>query len=170
MRSLARDFSSSRRAPPKAASKPYLFNACFRPSVFMMSVCLALPCTNGLMPIATPSGFYAPAARSRTLSRCDRGTRTFRGTSSRYRRAAAGTAACREERLARQMQHHGRVFADGVKHHRVGEFSGDFTDDMDTLRLQLPQMSESFFVHNRPKSLAYAKFTTAGRAAPSVCD
>ena len=49
-----------------------------------------------------------------------------------------------EERLARQMQHHGRVFADGVKHHRVGEFSGDFTDDMDTLRLQLPQMSESF--------------------------
>ena len=31
IRSLARDFSSSRRAPPKAASKPYLSRACLRP-------------------------------------------------------------------------------------------------------------------------------------------
>jgi hypothetical protein len=31
MRSLARTFSSSRRAPPKAASKPYLSSACFSP-------------------------------------------------------------------------------------------------------------------------------------------
>ena len=37
-RSLARDFSSSRRAPPIAASQPYLSSACFRASVFMMSV------------------------------------------------------------------------------------------------------------------------------------
>ncbi|CQR23188.1 Uncharacterised protein [Yersinia enterocolitica] len=54
-----------------------------------------------------------------------------------------------EECLARQMQHHRRVFTDGIEHHRVTEFGGHFTDDMDTLRLQLPQMSESFFVHNR---------------------
>ena len=31
-RSLARDFSSSRRAPPNAASKPYLSSACFSAS------------------------------------------------------------------------------------------------------------------------------------------
>src|SRR5471032_840065 len=47
------------------------------------------------------------------------------------------------------MQHDRRIFPDGVHHHRVGEFSSHFTDDMDTLRLQLPQMSQSFFVHNR---------------------
>ena len=28
----------------RATSKPYLFSACFSPSVFMISVCLALPC------------------------------------------------------------------------------------------------------------------------------
>src|ERR1035441_1210449 len=55
-RSLARDFSSSRRAPPKAASKPWRSRACLRAWVFMMSVCIAAPCTNGLMPIAMPSG------------------------------------------------------------------------------------------------------------------
>ncbi|MNC31148.1 hypothetical protein D3C75_794610 [compost metagenome] len=54
---MARDFSSSRRAPPKAASKPYLLSACLSPSVFMMSVCLPLPCTKGLMSMARPSGF-----------------------------------------------------------------------------------------------------------------
>ena len=51
MRSLARDFSSSRRAPPNAASKPYLSSACFSACVFMMSVWTAEPCVNGLMPV-----------------------------------------------------------------------------------------------------------------------
>ena len=55
MRSLARDFSSSRRAPPNAASKPYLSSACFSAWVFMMSVWIAEPWTKGLMPIASPS-------------------------------------------------------------------------------------------------------------------
>jgi hypothetical protein len=35
MRSLARLFSSSRRAPPKAASKCHLSSACRRPSVLV---------------------------------------------------------------------------------------------------------------------------------------
>src|SRR5690606_41792782 len=43
-RSFARDFSSSRRAPPKAASNLYLFRACFSATVFMISVCFLLPC------------------------------------------------------------------------------------------------------------------------------
>ncbi|CAI8871170.1 hypothetical protein EMIT0194MI4_30043 [Pseudomonas sp. IT-194MI4] len=66
-RSLARDFSSSRRAPPNAASKPYLSRACLRPSVFMMSVCLALPWVSGLIPCATPSGLTC-TSRSRPSS------------------------------------------------------------------------------------------------------
>ena len=54
MRSLARDFSSSRRAPPNAASKPYLSSACFSACVFMTSVWIAEPCVNGLMPMREP--------------------------------------------------------------------------------------------------------------------
>ncbi len=65
-RSLARDFSSSRRAPPKARSKPYLSSACFRPSVFHMSVCTADPWSNGLMPSRTHSGFWC-TSRSMTV-------------------------------------------------------------------------------------------------------
>jgi hypothetical protein len=39
-----------RRAPPKAASNLYLFSACFKPSVFITSVCFLLPWVNGPMP------------------------------------------------------------------------------------------------------------------------
>jgi hypothetical protein len=46
-RSLARLFSSSRRAPPKAASKPPAFSACFSPSVFITCVCRCVPCRTG---------------------------------------------------------------------------------------------------------------------------
>ena len=35
--------------------------------------------------------------------------------------------------FARQVQHYRRIFTDGVHHHRVGELSGNFTDDMDRL-------------------------------------
>src|SRR3546814_3714552 len=43
MRSLARDFSSSRRAPPMAASNPHLSSACLRAWVFITSVCTVAP-------------------------------------------------------------------------------------------------------------------------------
>ena len=46
------------------------------------------------------------------------------------------------ERLARQMQHHGRILADGVQHHRVVELGGHLTDDVDAFRLQLFQMRQ----------------------------
>jgi len=48
IRSFARDFSSSRRAPPKARSNPPASSACLRPSVFQTSVCTAEPWSNGL--------------------------------------------------------------------------------------------------------------------------
>ena len=51
MRSLARLFSSSRRAPPKAASNLWRSSACFSPSVFQMRVWFG-PWSNGLMPPA----------------------------------------------------------------------------------------------------------------------
>src|SRR6476469_5615989 len=63
-RSFARDFSSSRRAPPKAASKPCLSSACFSPSVLQMSVCTAEPCVNGLILRATASGFVCTSSSS----------------------------------------------------------------------------------------------------------
>ena len=43
MRSLARERSSSRRAPPKAQSKPFFESACMSASVFMTVVYLLLP-------------------------------------------------------------------------------------------------------------------------------
>ena len=43
IRSLALDFSSSRRAPPKATSNFHLSRACFRPWVFHISVCTEEP-------------------------------------------------------------------------------------------------------------------------------
>ena len=57
MRSLARLFSSSRRAPPKAASNLYLSSAWRRPSVFITCVCTEEPDAIGEMPRATPSSF-----------------------------------------------------------------------------------------------------------------
>ena len=38
------------------------------------------------------------------------------------------------ESLTRKMQHHRRVFTDGVKHYGVIEFGSHFADDMHTLR------------------------------------
>ncbi|MNQ56294.1 hypothetical protein D3C85_704140 [compost metagenome] len=48
----------------------------------------------------------------------------------------------REEGLARQVQHHGGVFTDGVQHHRVIELGGHLADDVDAFRLQLFQMRQ----------------------------
>ncbi len=54
----------------------------------------------------------------------------------------------RIERFTRQVQHHAGIFADGIHHHRIREFCGNFTNDMDAFRLQLSQVSESFLIHN----------------------
>src|SRR5436305_14502005 len=55
IRSFARDFSSSRRAPPNAASNPWSSRACLSATVFMTSVWISEPCSNGLIPGARPS-------------------------------------------------------------------------------------------------------------------
>ncbi|MNZ94894.1 hypothetical protein D3C78_1140140 [compost metagenome] len=48
----------------------------------------------------------------------------------------------RKEGFACQVQHHGRILADRVQHHRVIELSGHLTNDVDALRLQLFQMRQ----------------------------
>src|SRR5436309_13095120 len=55
IRSLARLFSSSRRAPPIAASNSYLSSACLRASVFITRVWSDEPDAVGLTPRSTPS-------------------------------------------------------------------------------------------------------------------
>src|SRR4029077_10051951 len=63
MRSLARLFSSSRRAPPKAASKRCSSSACFSAWVFMTSVYSCEPWVKGLIPRRRPSGFTCTSSR-----------------------------------------------------------------------------------------------------------
>src|SRR5699024_4108447 len=57
----------------KQASKPYLFKACLSPSVFITSVCLALPWVKGPMFCSSPSGLVCTSnfspKRSTVLSR-----------------------------------------------------------------------------------------------------
>ena len=35
-----------------------------------------------------------------------------------------------------QAEHHGRVFADGIEHHRALKLAGDFAEDVDAFRLK----------------------------------
>jgi hypothetical protein len=119
MRSLARLFSSSRRAPPKAASKPYWSSACFRPSVFHMSVCIGRAVVEGVDALATASGFGVTSS-SMPVSRAMRSrssyiARNFQVVST----CSSGNGGAPDRRPSRQVQHHGAVLADRIQHHRV---------------------------------------------------
>ena len=50
------------------------------------------------------------------------------------------------ERLHRQMQHHRRILADGIEHHRVGELGRHLAHDVDALGFQAPQMRYNSFI------------------------
>ncbi len=137
-------FSSSRRAPPKAASKPYLSSACFSPSVFITCVCRAEPESNGLMPRFTPSSLmwtsslspsrFAVSSRNLIISRNFQVVSTCRSGNGGLRRI---------ERLHRQMQHHRRILADGIEHHRIGELGRHLAHDVDALRLEALEVGEA---------------------------
>jgi len=64
----------------------------------------------------------------------------------------------REEGLARQVQHHGRILANGIEHHRVAELGCNLTDDMDAFRLQLFQMRQ-FVDHGYSR---FSRWTAGG--------
>ena len=142
-RSLARDFSSSRRAPPKAASKPYLSSACFSPCVFMTSVWTAEPCVNGPMPRARPSWLMCTQQlqaelRGHLIAERDHFPE-FPGrvdVQQRERRLR------RVERLHREVQHHRAVLADGVEHDRPLALGDDLAQDVDAFGFEPLQVSE----------------------------
>ena len=70
-RSLARERSSSRRAPPNAASYAPSSSACRSATVFMIRVYSWVPWVNGVTPSCTPSAFVW-TLRSRSCSRAIR--------------------------------------------------------------------------------------------------
>ena len=47
-----------------------------------------------------------------------------------------------EERLLRQMQHHGGILADRIEHHRALGLGDDFAQDVDALGFEALQMCE----------------------------
>ena len=110
MRSLARLFSSSRRAPPKAASKPYLSSACFRPcglphvGVHRRAV---VERVDALRDAPPGSGGRAAPCRARAAIRSRNSYMSWNfqvvSTCSSGNGGLAGI-----EGLARQVQHHAR--------------------------------------------------------------
>ena len=144
MRSLARDFSSSRRAPPMAASKPCWSSACLSACVFITSVWTAEPCVNGSMPARKPSWLVCTMQIEAELARrAGRGTRSCRGTSRSCRRAAAGRAAARIERLERQVQQDRRNPCRSSRASPGSRLSAtDLAQDVDALGLEPLQMGQ----------------------------
>ena len=144
MRSLARDFSSSRRAPPKHRSNLFMSIACLRPSVFHMSVCIADPCSNGLMPRSTHSGFWCtmrstPSSLRLRVAKCVHLTELPHGVHVDQReRRLAGI-----ERLHCQVQHDRAVFTNAVQHRRIVTLGNGLAHDVDGLCLQALQVRQS---------------------------
>ena len=120
MRSLARDFSSSRRAPPNAGIEAVLVERLAQRlrlhhvGVDFRAVRDRPDAARDAVRVGVDDQVEAELA-----ARAGRGTRSSRGISRSYRRAAAGTAACRIKRLQRQMQQHRRILADRIEQHRV---------------------------------------------------
>ena len=142
MRSLARLFSSSRRAPPKAASKPYLSSACFSPSVFHMSVCTR-PVVERVdaLPLRLRVAVDEQLDRRARRRPC-RGTRTSPGTSRSCRRAAAGTAAGTDRRPSAPGAASPLILADRIEHHRALGLGDHLAHDVDALGLEPLEMRQ----------------------------
>ena len=142
-RSLARDFSSSRRAPPKARSNWLRSRACLRPSVFHMSVCMAEPWSKGLMPSRTHSGFWwtiRSSPRSAT-SVVAEGVHLLE-LPRRVHMEQRERGQRRVEGLHGQVQHDGAVLAHRVEHHRMLRLGGRLAHDVDALGLQALEVGQ----------------------------
>ena len=170
MRSLARLFSSSRRAPPNAASKPYLSSACFSPSVFHMSVCSG-PWSNGLIPCGFGFGVLVDDELDRRVRRDLVAQRIHvaelprRIDVQQRERQRAG-----EERLLRQVQHHRRILADRIEHHRLVGLGDRLAQDVDALGLEPVEMGQSGRRRAFGISLQrLARFPAARKAPAAYC-
>ena len=144
MRSLARDFSSSRRAPPKAASKP----------------CGAKPVEQrlSLEQAAAALGIERDGIGSGGDGRFIAPNQQFRADRPRHLVAEGDHLAEFEsgidvkqgkgdgpwiKGLLRQAQHDGRILADGVEHHRVFEFGGHFAEDVNAFSFEQSKVAEA---------------------------
>ena len=160
MRSFARLFSSSRRAPPKATSKPYLFEGLLQalglPHVGVQrAVVERIDATFLRFRILVNQQLHArfrrhPVAQrvhvAKLPGRIDVQQRKWR------RRGMEG--------LARQMQHHRRILADRVQHHRLFGLGDHFPEDVDALgfkALQMRQLHERSLREPRVRARAIAE-------------
>ena len=142
MRSFARLFSSSRRAPPKAASKPYLIERllqAFRlPHVGVQrAVIERIDAFRQRFGILIDEQLHAGFARGPVAQRVHVAKLPGRIDVQQRKRRARGI-----ERLLRQVQHHGAVLADRVQHHRPLRLGDDLAHDVNALGLEAFEMSE----------------------------
>ena len=150
MRSFARDFSSSRRAPPNAALNPPSVSASSRLFVFSRPQHFCVPSENGLAPrcdrffVPVNDQLRADFFRVR-VAKLDHLWEFVAGVDMQQRkRNLAG-----EERLLRQPQHHRRIFANRIHHHRVRKFGDGFSQDVDALRFEHAEMAQPSRIANR---------------------
>ena len=52
-----------------------------------------------------------------------------------------------EESLLRQAEHHGRIFSDGIQHHRIREFRGGFAENENALRFERAEVLQFLARH-----------------------
>ena len=141
MRSLARDFSSSRRAPPNAASNPPSARASSSARVFSRPQHFCVPSRNGFAPSSIACRLVwtisrAPISAHEIVAELDHFTELVGGIDVQQReRDLAGV-----EGLLGQPDHHGRILADGIQHHRAGKFRNHLAQNVDALGFQGAEM------------------------------
>jgi hypothetical protein len=159
MRSLARDRSSSRRAPPMAASKLPACSASSSDFVLRSPQHRCVPTLNGWVPSAMASSLVW------TISRADRARHLvaeldhlaeFVGGIDVEERKRDRTGV---ERLLSQAEQDRRVLADGVEHHRPLEFGHHFAEDVNALGLQRPKVIEAGRSNGRVRCQGHCRHT-----------
>ena len=144
MRSFARERSSSRRAPPNAASKLPASSASSSDLVFSRPQQRCVPTRNGCVPSAIASSLVWTISRAPICV-----GHTSRGTRSSPELVGGVDVEQREgnrpgvKRLLRQPQHDRRILADRVEHHRPLELGHHLPDDVDALGFERAQMIQA---------------------------
>ena len=165
-RSLAREASSSRRAPPKAASKRCLSSAWRRRlglhhlGVDRGRVVDRVDAARHAVLVGVHDEVEAQLARG-AIAEGDHVAELPGGIDVQQRERRLG----RIERLARQMQQHRGVLADRIEQHRRAELRRRLAEDVDALRLQQVEVAERRRVMPRPPCAGGAGW----RAARTPC-
>ena len=171
MRSLARERSSSRRAPPNAASKSPAWSASSSDFVFSAPQHALVPTRNGCVPSAIASVLVWTISRAPDLGRIaiaelDHLAELVGGVDVQQRERNRA----RIERLLREPQHHRGVLADGVEHHRPLEFGDHLAQDVDALGLERAQMIEPVAAPARLRAPAYPELNSTWQLLTWSCE